>query len=174
VVVGGGSAGLSAAAALELAGFDPLVLDRDERLAGTWARRYERLHLHTIRRFSGLAHHAIPRDYPRYVPKDLFARYLQEYAGRFALRVRLNEPVRRVGRTNGADPLWKLECAGRTWTCLPQVLTRNVQRLNITNAGGVIRSSEIASAIRESSPVPSTRAARMPTLRPAITAPTIM
>src|SRR5688572_9218825 len=52
VVVGGGAAGLSTAAALKRRGLAPIVLDKDERIGGTWARRYERLSLHTIRRFS--------------------------------------------------------------------------------------------------------------------------
>ena len=57
VIVGAGAAGLSTAAALTRRGVDALVLDRSDRIGGSWASRYERLHLHTIRRFSGLAHH---------------------------------------------------------------------------------------------------------------------
>ena len=77
VIVGGGAAGLSAAGALKKRGHDPVILEQDERVGARWARRYERLHLHTIRRFSGLAHYGIPANYPRYVHKDLFARYLK-------------------------------------------------------------------------------------------------
>ena len=93
VIVGAGAAGLSTAAALSSRGVDALVLDRDVRIGGTWARRYERLHLHTIRRFSGLAHHPIPRSYPRYLSKDEYASYLAGYAERFRLRVSLGESV---------------------------------------------------------------------------------
>ena len=75
MIVGAGAAGLSAGAALKWRGVDAVLLDKDTRVGGTWLRRYERLHLHTIRRFSGLAHHPMPRVYPRYVPKDLFAHY---------------------------------------------------------------------------------------------------
>jgi putative flavoprotein involved in K+ transport len=106
VVVGAGPSGLSAAGALTRRGHKPVVLEQDERIGGRWAGRYERLHLHTVRRFSGLAHHGMPEDYPRYVHKDLFARYLQEYAERFELDVRLATPVRKVAPANGA---WLVE-----------------------------------------------------------------
>ena len=114
VVVGGGAAGLSTAAALSQRGVDALVLDRDDRIGGSWAGRYERLHLHTIRRFSGLAHYAIPRTYPRYLSKDEYARYLADYAGRFDLRVSLGERVVAVRPAPGTGPRWEVETAQRT------------------------------------------------------------
>jgi putative flavoprotein involved in K+ transport len=106
VVVGAGPSGLSAAGALRRRGHKPVVLEQDERVGGRWSGRYERLHLHTVRRFSGLAHHGMPGDYPRYVHKDLFARYLQEYAERFELDVRLATRVRKIAPAGGA---WLLE-----------------------------------------------------------------
>jgi putative flavoprotein involved in K+ transport len=81
------------------------VLDKDERLGGTWARRYERLHLHTVRRFSGLPEVEIPRRYGRYVAKDDYAGYLSEYAERLKLDVRLGEEVQRI------RPGWTVETA---------------------------------------------------------------
>jgi putative flavoprotein involved in K+ transport len=109
VVVGGGAAGLSTAAALKRRGLAPIVLDRDGRIGGTWARRYERLSLHTIRRFSGLAHQPLPRHYPKYVPKDLYAEYLEDYADSFGLDVRLNTPVHTI---RSAGRLWQIESNG--------------------------------------------------------------
>jgi putative flavoprotein involved in K+ transport len=102
VIVGGGPAGLSTAGALKRAGIDSLILERDASIGGLWSRRYERLHLHTIRRFSGLAHFPIPATYPKYVPKDSFAQYLRDYARHFALDVELNCNVNRVTTNEGA------------------------------------------------------------------------
>jgi putative flavoprotein involved in K+ transport len=113
IIVGAGPAGLSAAAALSRRGLSPVVFDEDDQVGGRWARRYERLHLHTIRRFSGLAHHPMPRAYPRYVPKDLVARYLRDYAEHFALDVRLGHHVDRI--RPAADGLWELATADGTW-----------------------------------------------------------
>jgi putative flavoprotein involved in K+ transport len=114
VIVGAGAAGLSTAAALSDRGVDALVLDRDDRIGGTWARRYERLHLHPIRRFSGLAHHPVPRSYPRYLSKDEYASYLAGYAERFRLRVSLGENVASVRPAHNAELPWEIETSRRT------------------------------------------------------------
>jgi putative flavoprotein involved in K+ transport len=112
-IIGAGAAGLSAAAALKTRGYEATVFDKDERIGGTWSRRYERLCLHTVRRFSGLAHYALPSTYPRYVPKDLFAEYLQDYAARFGLNVRLGQAVRKVRPLDGST--WALETDRGAW-----------------------------------------------------------
>jgi len=114
VVVGGGAAGLSAAVALSHRNFEAVVLERDDRVGATWSRRYDRLRLHTVRRFSGLAYFPIPRTYPRYLPKEDFARYLREYAERFRLDVRTGETARRV-RAHAGDPGWTVETDLGTW-----------------------------------------------------------
>jgi putative flavoprotein involved in K+ transport len=114
VIVGAGAAGLSAGGALKRLGVEPTILDKDDRIGGSWARRYERLRLHTVRHFSGLAHHPIPRSYPRYVPKDQYAGYLEQYAEALQLRVELSHPVRTVRL--GADGLWEiLSEEGERW-----------------------------------------------------------
>jgi hypothetical protein len=87
VIVGAGASGLSAAAALRRRGFDAEVLEQDAAIGGTWARRYDRLRLHTVRRFSGLAHYPIPRRYSTYLSRDHFVEYLQEYAAAMGLHV---------------------------------------------------------------------------------------
>jgi len=114
VIVGAGAAGLSTAVALSRHGIDAFVLDRDDRIGGSWARRYERLHLHTIRRFSGLAHHPIPRSYPQYLSKDEYAAYLAGYAERFRSRVSLGENVTAVRPNPGAGLPWQIETSRRT------------------------------------------------------------
>jgi putative flavoprotein involved in K+ transport len=112
VIVGAGAAGLSAGGALRKKGVAAVLLDKDDRVGGTWERRYDRLHLHTVRRFSGLAHYPLPRDYPKYVPKDVFASYLRDYADHFGLNVQLNQEVREVRPDDG---LWRVETASGTW-----------------------------------------------------------
>jgi putative flavoprotein involved in K+ transport len=119
VIVGAGAAGLAAAAALTQRGLEPIVFDRDNRVGGTWGRRYERLHLHTVRSFSGLPHHPIPRSNPRYVSKDAFAQYLEEYARLMELDVRVNREVRTV---RPADGIWELDTADRTWSARTVIL----------------------------------------------------
>jgi cation diffusion facilitator CzcD-associated flavoprotein CzcO len=108
VVVGAGASGLAAAAALKRRGRDPVLLDRDETVGGTWERRYDRLHLHTVRRFSGLPFHPLPRSLPRYVSKDAYAAYLTDYAARLELDVRGGQRVERIRREGET---WVIETA---------------------------------------------------------------
>ena len=100
-VIGAGASGLGVAAALQRRGRRPVVLDRDDFVGGTWERRYERLRLHTARRFSGLPFHPIPRKFGAYVQKDCYARYLQQYVENMNLDVRLGRSVQRIRREDG-------------------------------------------------------------------------
>jgi putative flavoprotein involved in K+ transport len=108
-VVGAGASGLAAAAALKKLGHEPVILERDAQVGERWASRYDRLHLHTVRRFSDLPYLAVPRRRGRYVSKDAFAHYLRDYADRLRLDVRLGTEVRRV------RPGWELETAGESY-----------------------------------------------------------
>jgi putative flavoprotein involved in K+ transport len=101
VVVGAGAAGLAAAAMLQERGHRPAVLEADERVGARWASRYDRLQLHTIRRFSGLPGHPLPKTLPRYVSKDQYADYLASYAEALDLDVRVGVRVERISRENG-------------------------------------------------------------------------
>lgn len=87
VILGGGPAGLSTAGALKRLGHSALILDRNERTGSSWLERYDRLHLHTVRGFSRLAHLPIPRRYPKYLSREMYAEYLQHYAQAFDLEI---------------------------------------------------------------------------------------
>jgi cation diffusion facilitator CzcD-associated flavoprotein CzcO len=102
LVIGGGAAGLSTAAALGRRGVRATVLESDDCIGGSWARRYQRLTLHTIRRYSGLAHYPIPNERPRYLSKDQYAAYLRDYAGALGLDVSLGERVDTVRPASGS------------------------------------------------------------------------
>ncbi len=115
IVVGAGASGLAVAATLKRRGREPVVLEGAETVGATWAERYERLRLHTVRRFSGLPFYAMPRSYPRYVPKDMYARYLSDYAGRMGLAISLGQRVERI-RPEGEGPAWLVETTRENWT----------------------------------------------------------
>jgi hypothetical protein len=112
VIVGGGASGLSAAGALARRGIESVVLERDAAIGGSWARRYERLHLHTMRMFSGLAGLPIPRRYPTYLSRDQVVSYLNEYAQRLRLKVVTGTAARRIRRDQSIDR-WIVETASR-------------------------------------------------------------
>jgi len=114
IVVGAGAAGLSSAAALQHRGISATVLDRDSQIGGSWSRRYESLHLHTLRRFSGLAHYPIPSNLPTYLSKDQYADYLKEYAVAQGLEVLLGEEVIAVRPLVAGGSGWEVASNGRT------------------------------------------------------------
>jgi len=150
IVVGAGASGLAVAATLKRRGREPVVLESSGAVGATWAQRYERLRLHTIRRFSGLPFHPMPSSYPRYVPKDMYARYLEEYAERMGLDVRLGQRVERI-RPDG--PAWLVETAERSWGTRAVIVAtgrHNVPRIPRWTgmedfAGRVIHSQQYAS-----------------------------
>ena len=110
-ILGAGASGLAAGAAMKRRGLAPMILERDERIGGIWARRYDRLHLHTARALSGLPYHSLPRHLPRYVPKDDYALYLEEYALHHRLQVVLDRKIDKI-RPDDDGPGWTLEMYG--------------------------------------------------------------
>lgn len=118
IIIGSGAAGLSTAGALKHRGIDALLLDKDTTIGGTWERRYDRLHLHTIRSLSSLAHYPIPDHLPQYLPKDAFAAYLRSYARHFNLRIVGGCAVHHVRRSGAhRSPTWVIESGCGTWQC---------------------------------------------------------
>ena len=113
VVLGAGPGGLAVAAALKARGINPLVIDRADRVGSSWRGHYDRLHLHTPRRWSGLPGHPIPRSFGRWVAREDVVRYLESYAAHHRLELRLGSGVTRIDRvepsTDGARWAVRLE-----------------------------------------------------------------
>ena len=155
VVVGAGAAGLSAAAALKRKGIDSVLLEQD-RVGGSWARRYDRLHLHTVRGFSGLAHYGIPRRYPAYLSRDEFVAYLKEYAEHFGLNVATGCEVRRICR-HPENSHWMVSTAkGETWRARAVVIATGQYRIPLTPRwpGAESFRGELTHSARYSRPAP--------------------
>jgi cation diffusion facilitator CzcD-associated flavoprotein CzcO len=124
LIVGGGPAGLTTAGALKHVGFDSTILDGGERIGQSWEQRYDRLHLHTVRAYSGLAHFPIPRKYPKYLSKDQYANYLRDYAAHFDLKIVRNSLVKRVRQKNeNGRPAWEAVTQTETWAARVVVIT---------------------------------------------------
>ncbi|WP_241680881.1 NAD(P)-binding domain-containing protein [Pseudactinotalea suaedae] len=108
-VIGGGPAGLAAAAVLGAGGLAPVVLERGEGVGTSWRGHYDRLHLHTARWLSGLPGLPIPSGVGRWPGRDDVVRYLEQYAAHHHLEVRNGVEVRRVDR-DPAGSGWVLRC----------------------------------------------------------------
>ena len=101
LVIGGGPAGLGAAAALRRRGIDALVLERAPEVGDTWRQRYDGLRLNTVSWMSGLPGMRIPRRFGRWPTRDDYVRYLEQYVADQRLRVRTGVAVERVDRDAG-------------------------------------------------------------------------
>jgi cation diffusion facilitator CzcD-associated flavoprotein CzcO len=101
IVVGGGPAGLAAAAALGRAGVPSLVLERGSAVGAAWRARYDRLRLNTSRLTSRVGGAPYPRDVGMFPTRDQFVAYLDEFAAHHRLDVRTGVSAARLDRRNG-------------------------------------------------------------------------
>ena len=79
LVVGGGQAGLSAAARLAQLQVDTLIVDRGRRIGDNWRNRYHALVLHNQVHVNHLPYMRFPPNWPAYIPKDKIAAWFEAY-----------------------------------------------------------------------------------------------
>ncbi|SDR82790.1 flavin-containing monooxygenase [Bradyrhizobium canariense] len=118
IIVGAGPAGLACAAMIRAEGLNVMVLEKADSVGSVWRRHYDRLHLHSDRKHSGLAGMEMPRTYPLYPSRQQVVEYLESYAARFDIRPVFNMAVSSV-RRDGVQ--WRVE-AGHTSMAAPVVV----------------------------------------------------
>jgi cation diffusion facilitator CzcD-associated flavoprotein CzcO len=79
LIVGGGHAGITAAARLKALGIESLVVDRMERIGDNWRKRYHGLKLHNTKHSNHFPYLPFPKTWPKYIPKDKIANWLESY-----------------------------------------------------------------------------------------------
>lgn len=72
LIIGAGTAGLTAAYELLKRGIQPQIIDVAEEVGSSWRRRHDQLHLNTYRPYSSLPGAPLPRRYGVYVRRDDF------------------------------------------------------------------------------------------------------
>lgn len=110
-VIGGGPGGLAAAASLRAQGVRAVVLEKSPGVAASWRHHYDRLHLHTTRRWSALPGLAMPRRFGRWVSRDDMVRYLEKYAEHHELEVVTGVEVNRIDPAADGTG-WQLTATG--------------------------------------------------------------
>ncbi|MEI7030587.1 NAD(P)/FAD-dependent oxidoreductase [Streptomyces pratensis] len=111
-VIGGGPGGLAAAAALRARGVRVVVLEKSDRVGASWRRHYDRLRLHTTRRWSALPGLKMPRRFGRWVKRDDVVRYLEKYTEHHELEVVTGVRVTRIDRAPDGSGDWQLTATG--------------------------------------------------------------
>ena len=128
-IVGAGASGLSTAAALKRRGIEAVALEQDAEIGLTWSRRYDRLRLHTLRAYSGLAHYAIPRAASKYPSRDEYVDYLQSYARHFDLRIITNFAVQKIRADSSSPGAWQVCGTQESWRARVVVMATGQYRI---------------------------------------------
>jgi cation diffusion facilitator CzcD-associated flavoprotein CzcO len=98
IVVGAGPAGLASAAELGRRGVSVTVLERADAVASSWRGRYDRLRLNSSRPFSKLPGERYVPGTPTFPSRDEVVAYLEGYAKRNRIEVRLGTRLARIDR----------------------------------------------------------------------------
>src|SRR5919201_6481751 len=101
VIVGGGQAGLAMGYYLRRQHRDFVILDAAGRVGDTWRNRWDSLRLFTPAFHSGLPEMLFPAPGHSFPTKDQTADYLEAYASRFQLPVRLGRRVQSLTPHDG-------------------------------------------------------------------------
>jgi glycine/D-amino acid oxidase-like deaminating enzyme len=111
LIVGAGPAGLAVAKELAGRGLPFVIVEKGPTAAPAWRHHYERLHLHTAKRFSSLPGMPFPADAPTFPTRAQVLAYMAAYAAQFGLKPRFGVCVTRIERDAAADG-WRVRTDG--------------------------------------------------------------
>ena len=128
LVIGAGPAGLGAGAAIKRRGIPVLVLERGKSVATSWRHRYEGLRLNTPRVTSSPPVYRIPRKLGRWVAREDFVGYLEEYVEHTGLTVRSGVEAKRVDPSDGG---WRVETSNGAFDASHVVVATGYDRVPV-------------------------------------------
>lgn len=96
IVIGAGPAGLAVSACLRKQGVAHTLLDREQTIAASWRRHYDRLHLHTVKQHSTLPYSHWPVGTPQYPSHQQVVDYLDAYAAQHDIQPRFGVEVHQI------------------------------------------------------------------------------
>ena len=79
LIIGASISGLACASSLRKQNIDYLIIEKQKQVATSWRNHYERLHLHTSKRFSNLPYKKFKNSVPRYPSRQQVVDYLEDY-----------------------------------------------------------------------------------------------
>jgi indole-3-pyruvate monooxygenase len=100
LIIGASISGLASAASLEKRGIAYSIIEKQQQVAPTWRNHYDRLHLHTSKKLSGLPYKSFGASIPLYPSRQQVVEYLTDYQQEVAIQPDFNteaKSVRKVG-----------------------------------------------------------------------------
>lgn len=86
LVIGASIAGLAVAASLQRRNLEYTIIEKQAQVVAPWRNHYDRLHLHTSKRFSHLPFRKFGREIPRYPSKQQVLDYIDSYRQAFHIQ----------------------------------------------------------------------------------------
>lgn len=99
IIIGAGQAGLAAGYHLLKSGEDFLILDAAKNIGDSWRKRWDSLRLFTPSQYDGLPGFSFPAPRNTMPSKDEMADYLEKYAEKFKLPVRMGVKVNHLSKS---------------------------------------------------------------------------
>ena len=134
LIIGAGPAGLACAGALKMRGITAQIIEKGDRVGTVWRTHYDRLHLHTAKRYSGLPGYPMPKSYPRYPSRDQVINYLEDYTRHFEITPQFNTEVTKIRSKNG----WEILTDTQTYTAKNVIFTGGIATYpHLGNVAGI-------------------------------------
>jgi len=112
LIIGAGPSGLSVAGRLRKLGIPFEILEKSDTVGIAWRNHYDRLHLHTDKKYSALPHLPFPANYPTFVSKNQYIAYIDSYCAHFAIKPIFGQEVISV-KKNGKH--WLVTTQNKTY-----------------------------------------------------------
>jgi indole-3-pyruvate monooxygenase len=100
LIIGASAAGLASAVCLQKEGIECIVLEKHLQVATNWRNHYDRLHLHTSKKWSALPFKKFDASLPLYPSRQHVVDYLDDYAKEMDIRPVFNTEVSSVKKEN--------------------------------------------------------------------------
>ncbi|MEP7372753.1 MAG: NAD(P)/FAD-dependent oxidoreductase [Chitinophagaceae bacterium] len=100
LIIGASAAGLASAACLQKEAIEFIILEKSSQVASSWRNHYERLHLHTSKKWSALPFKKFGDSLPKYPGRQQVVDYLDSYANEFNIHPVFNREVFSVKKEN--------------------------------------------------------------------------
>jgi len=112
LIIGASAAGLASAACLQKEGIEYIILEKNPQVADTWRNHYDRLHLHTSKKWSALPFKLFDRSLPQYPSRQDVVNYLDDYTKELNIHPLFDTKVLSVKKEEGC---WISETTNGTY-----------------------------------------------------------